>query len=1753
MELEQFDMASNMFWIAATVQKYVDFASEKGEKKGLAPLSPVIDKDLIFKIINNVSNQKYKSQWAVVFEAVLASCTHLVKSPIDLNGPDEAFLKKIMGRAWAAHIIRKQTQIKANNWPRNEDADRFILFLNRFLSEATPGVLENDVLEIVNRSIAPSLANLYPNLSQIKFIYKAGQQDVFESENGTTIGLIAGGLSSTNKSLLSVYDQPLPTWAIGYLKLNHFYPDSEDIDQLRCYFSGTSIYIQDKKNGLELYLPDEGNNQKSIFIKFPWSNNEFLPRIDNRQENYELRKFHQFSSSNCTYFCDAHFKLTHQGLNENHEFGAVNKAIFKIKENGTLDLGAKLVELPVTNSLFSSFEDPHCTLTWADEQGKLNEIEFPRLNINFKQTDEGQWEFSQQKGWYLAQEQYTPHFGQKTGFLVLENMEGKKKVLFPVWDFKKIEVKRSLNFPVEYEFNGENLREGHYVECTVEGSQLIPKSLEARFYLACIFLEKGRLDEAEKLLFAIEADPSHKSFSAKEQVLLETIIFSKQSKDSGSRTLRMQVRAAYLLKRNQAQFPVKGSQPNPNSPDLQIGTLMEEYVQRLGHIQALDSREELLILQKMSNLSIRLEVRRTELIDVTPQTAEGFSIAPTPLLSKMSKVVTKRPENIAWPASDQAFKILKVNLKDKFTYQRCRMANTFPFDPKNPDIKVLKRYLPLMSKECLRKISWEKACQNGLVQTLYALLLFTENGEFQIRAEVLKCLSSIEQPNKNSSRSHPPSARVKTNTSKKISPIQKTEKIIQPSTPNPSSLQSLIVLNEIKAPKNENIFLPILAEKYLEPIRAQTFSVSESVFAANAIESVDDTIKKQFEYCRKEIATAQDVREDFNYRIKNDMDYALLEFELKQSIAEQAQTLVIHERVIIGALSSALRSDPLSDLSFISKNRKLPSMQEICIFCSKKNRDTYLKELFPEISPEGLIILKEAVKNYLVEKQFLQHLKRALIQANDVLRAPCSTAQEREAKGMLEDALGRTLVSKRAYALDNVKEEDNLNAMVFLQLETLLDIKFRKDQIKNIKELIDATENDKEVVLQMIMGAGKTSILQPLLGFLLAKPEALSAVIVPSALFEPVKEGLANVLGEAFHIFVTCMDYNRELAQDREYLKTFLDTINDAKARGSTFLFEPCQKQSLITSLYEIYDEVRNNPNDPDLKLRKATIMEICQFLQLSEVDQVDEIDMVYNPQVTFKYPIGTRSVVDTEKASLLSDIILSLASDSEISDTISLDFIEKFKIRKGDKISEKSVGLNKDLLSSIVQPKLAQKAIAHLRKKSVEIDLLFTNSDSVIKNAAELYFPHFLMGTTPLDEKIQAQCLLVDEAEIYNSLKDEDPDIIKTFAKSLPVTNKSLIAKKIRFQNKMRTWIEKNVRDSRNLNLIGACGIAITQILPKSLNKPCGSEYGEDPKKGRYVARPYNAPESPKTTMFATPEEQVIYSTQQTLYYGIPLTEAEQILKKYQVQAKEEMQTNNKLPMETYAYQTILKCFGGNLSDFNFLSPLSEEFIKAFQEKASQDKEIISLYLRTYVYPQIAEYSQSLSCSAQALGGSSKLQCGYTGTMHVGVLTRTQKATFEEGTNGKTISAVQSKMESGIAITEVIDDPSPSSAIIERFKNDPNLFVFIDSGGWLKEEKIHDYAAKLLTECRETRKDLEGIVYHDKDGTIVSLELDKSDPSKKTFVKVPMALSRLKTTSGSTLTIIGQKYDIGTNITQKANAKAYMSVRKDMTLRDAL
>ena len=136
-----------------------------------------------------------------------------------------------------------------------------------------------------------------------------------------------------------------------------------------------------------------------------------------------------------------------------------------------------------------------------------------------------------------------------------------------------------------------------------------------------------------------------------------------------------------------------------------------------------------------------------------------------------------------------------------------------------------------------------------------------------------------------------------------------------------------------------------------------------------------------------------------------------------------------------------------------------------------------------------------------------------------------------------------------------------------LGAEFLFGVMFRETQVTLLRKFIQRAENGDPIVHQMIMGAGKTTVLAPLLGMVLANPRRLVVSCVPAALLEFSRE----VMRERYSspVLATPVVTFKFSRQDRadEYV---LRKIQTARSRRAVVVATPQTLKSVMLKLAEL-------------------------------------------------------------------------------------------------------------------------------------------------------------------------------------------------------------------------------------------------------------------------------------------------------------------------------------------------------------------------------------------------------------------------------------------------------------------------------------------------------------------------------------------------------------------------------------------------------
>lgn len=1398
----------------------------------------------------------------------------------------------------------------------------------------------------------------------------------------------------------------------------------------------------------------------------------------------------------------------------------------------------------------TQFESPSCSFYWCDRDTmNLRQVELPRLGITLERKDEGDktsWYWGQQEGWRLAEEQQLPGFGDQCNFLIFEK-GGKKRVLLPVWE-PIAEAEQNLTFKYNYEFNELNIRQGEYVVCEVEEGVVKPSSLSARYHLARIYLERGEIEKAQQLLYSFKAEEGTRPLTPTERRLLCNLATENSSHNASSQAIRLRMHALYLFAKNEGQFSKKvdkaKTSPEERYQEIylkqKMAKLYTDYLDRIHEIKPLTIDVEKQILRFYSSLHSDIFNTTFEQHTVAKRRSDLLDGVDEALFKEM--VITIDDPNAPFPKNqrgcvDNFFKENSFSsLAEKIYYRIKRAANTLPFDPKNATAQEIRPYFELLEKEC-NKTTTEKARKNGLMAAIYVMALF--NQDKFVSDAAFHLWSSIQFSTEN---------------------IEKNSAAIKPRSFTPRSLpgamardlQQLLPLEVLSKVDDalvdefyENSYgYKDMVDSFFSKQRSQGGKVDADKLFKNTYPEVQGAaIEKEFDLMKSELEQADLSFDD--YKIVMGQDIRSVRSNLEYNSKKTQKELADREYMLVNSVKMALLASSDAFIATSSKKAAEPTIDELCILCAQPDFDAKISKLYPQLEP-GKEKLKRAAKDYLLLKQKLQKLQRSIRKYDDYITEKQKRLEDQDAFALqtLLNDLGRTLEAERAYDASEASE-----AMVFLLIETALDITLRTDQIEAIRKLAKGIETGDEIVLQMIMGAGKTFAIQPSIAYFLTllrpkEQKGISAVIVPDALLAPVKEQLSKTLGNAFQQYVVYLPYTREIAKDCDYLQTFLEIITEAKEEGRCLLFTPKQKHSILTSLYESYADLEQAASSGsreamiEVKKRNELIVKIANTLNLYELDQIDEVDLVMNPKVIFKYPIGDKEIVSANRVGFLSKILLDLALDHEFASNVSIDFIDAYRSRCELPVAKAAV-INKELFATEVRSKLIEKALKRLGEQRELVDLLSSDNNEYVK--------HFLGQSTPYDHLVVAKWSEEEVAVHHLTLSKKSEGQLRAMAND-ENDLLHLLARQRLFKLDRNRWIETNLQNQELRELLGTCAHAINHILPISLFKECGSHYGLDPEKGNFVARPYEAPRAPKETLHSDPYSQACHSIQTLLFYGMPKEGARRLLSSLQKKAQLEMRAGGKSSLsDTKAYQDFKAIMGGeDIGKFRFFEmPASEEFVNAFQKTASKSPKALQLFSEVFLAPQIDVYKEELSSTPQTMKGSSNKAVGYTGTLHSEILARGMKPEREFGTDGKTMTAVQSKIDKGLAEVKCFaydKDNNYAHQMIDKFMEDEKLYMFIDSGGWLKEENMDRYSEEFLNRCQasENRKAIKGIVYHDSKGQIICLEKEGDE-----FVRRPFSESKLK--PQERITVIQKRYETGTNILQDPMAKVELSLGKKM------
>lgn len=289
------------------------------------------------------------------------------------------------------------------------------------------------------------------------------------------------------------------------------------------------------------------------------------------------------------------------------------------------------------------------------------------------------------------------------------------------------------------------------------------------------------------------------------------------------------------------------------------------------------------------------------------------------------------------------------------------------------------------------------------------------------------------------------------------------------------------------------------------------------------------------------------------------------------------------------------------------------------------------------INPKLAALEKELLHKmvvYLDAKAEVQQLNRALVHLNGMQKINQNENSEYRA---LSEAFYQELIRRPPYlAHDNAE---------FLVFEVLSEKGLYSWQCSDLDRMLNPKENENpNVILEKVMGAGKTKIYLPLLALKKADGVHLPFLVVHSSQYDSFAESIQIQSGQCFHQVAHPLVFSRQSDTSVASLKKIWDNCLQAIENRHFMVVTDKSLHSLSLASDLLWDEyLEKESPDPDLEERIVVMREILSLFKEKGKAILDEADLLLNCRYEVVYAIGDPVGINTAHSDIVADLYHSI------------------------------------------------------------------------------------------------------------------------------------------------------------------------------------------------------------------------------------------------------------------------------------------------------------------------------------------------------------------------------------------------------------------------------------------------------------------------------------------------------------------------------
>ncbi|MBS0629176.1 MAG: DUF3638 domain-containing protein [Verrucomicrobia bacterium] len=700
--------------------------------------------------------------------------------------------------------------------------------------------------------------------------------------------------------------------------------------------------------------------------------------------------------------------------------------------------------------------------------------------------------------------------------------------------------------------------------------------------------------------------------------------------------------------------------------------------------------------------------------------------------------------------------------------------------------------------------------------------------------------------------------------------------------------------------------------------------------------------------------------------------------------------------------------------------------------------------------------------------------------------------------------------------------------------------RLREDQVEVLEALPQTqfhahSDHLTGVLLEAIMGFGKTAVVSVLQAIQSADGEKLVAVSMPEVLLPSMSATLERLLSAGFRRRVEVVNFGRDSDISAPALRHMLERLESIRSNRRVMLISSGSALSIALRFAELCLE-GNTVTDEQLEL----MGKIVDILRTSGAANLDEVDLLLDVLRAHLFTLGDRERMhkDLERASV--SLFQAVATDPKLRNLIRWPFAE----------STSSIPFSEDNYKQHAKQALIDAVLAG---KICPDDHALQSFLEGLDKTSRAHISAYLNATPPRPEALIL---------LFSRLS---PDERKTLAAYI-VDGQNADALLATFSTKERAAIDDyrqgridpaysyvaEIHNPRIRNLLASLKEQISSLFPLVMNKILGENFGPMPKEWRadqpdmdFIAIPYHGSDNPvKRSLHGTVTEILDY----TLFMHLANPISHEIIDRETKALKQALDKEKEGFVgsieDLESYQTFYR-LNGNDRSYILKDTLSLRDREKMAKHINAHPELKLELIERHVLPQVKRYAKQLGLSAQMVAYLFKTVKAYSGTVW-------NRETFPQlfhtfipsDTQPRTLALLWENSPHSIRTLPFSPKGTPLNERLESLYEENFTGSFADLSGVYRYDDNLDVARAIIELPQFEASRYKGIMYHDEEGREMVLRRGAQTP-------VPLLSAGMS--RDDVAGYWAQKYCTGVDWKLHPLEEAIVSIGRQTLMRDGL